>query len=51
MSQIEKIRIRNYVSTVSILLYAAEISMPDDGQTIYFGCGYTTTGHIQTIIH
>lgn len=27
--------------------YAAEISMPDDGQTAYFGCGNTTTGHIQ----
>jgi hypothetical protein len=27
--------------------YAAEASMPDDGQTIYFGCGSNSTGRVK----
>lgn len=26
--------------------FAAEVSMPDDGQTMYFGCGNATTGRV-----
>lgn len=26
--------------------FAAEVSMPDDGQRIYFGCGNLTTGRV-----
>ena len=26
--------------------FAAEVSMPDDGQTMYFGCGDTATGRV-----